>query len=76
MSDPQMSAEQCRAERNILWSKIVEHQKRCRALPVASAVEVQQLVAKFFAEHGGVTLCPPVHLVPSRWAGTLAVMPI
>jgi hypothetical protein len=75
MTDSTLTAEERRTEREVLRCKIAEHQARCRALPAANTLEIPRLVAKFPTERGGVTSYPPAYLVPTRWAGALAVMP-
>lgn len=41
-----------------------ERARRCRALPPLGPGEAERLVAAYIAEHGGITRCAPVYLVP------------
>jgi hypothetical protein len=53
-----------RAERS--FRAAAAHARRCRAAgPPPGDAEVARLVAAFHARGGAVTLCPPVHLLPT-----------
>lgn len=42
------------------------HKARCRQLPPITASEAEDLVARFLAERGSVTSCPPAFAAPVR----------